>query len=113
MNRMQFLVSHCPGSFSSKAHPGKRKALQVQTLEECALYHGGGLPNTSFDGQWAHSCSLEDGKASKKKSSHHLKLSTEGGGQFQGVGAMDAAMVVVVPNRLLRSKRVWSLRIPP
>jgi hypothetical protein len=66
MKRMLFLVFHCLGSFSSKAHPGKRKALQVQALEECALYHGGGLPNTSFDGQWAHPCSLEDGKASKK-----------------------------------------------
>ena len=49
----------------------------------------------------------------KKISSHHLKSSTEGGGRFQGVGAADAAMVVVVPNRLLWSKRVWSLRIPP
>ena len=45
--------------------------------------------------------------------SHHLKLSTQGGGRFQGVGAEDAAMVVVVPNRLLWSKQGWSLRIPP
>ena len=49
----------------------------------------------------------------KKSSSHHLKSPIEGGGRFQGVGAADAAMVVVVPNRLLWSKRVWSLRIPP
>jgi hypothetical protein len=27
MKRMLFLVFHCPGSFSSKAYPGKRKAL--------------------------------------------------------------------------------------
>jgi len=37
----------------------------------------------------------------KKNSSHHLKSPIEGGKRFQGVGAADAAMVVVVPNRLL------------
>jgi hypothetical protein len=49
----------------------------------------------------------------KKILSYHLKLSTEGGGRFQGVGVEDAAMVEVVPNCLLWSKRGWSLRIPP
>jgi hypothetical protein len=37
----------------------------------------------------------------KKISSHHLKSPIEWGKRFQGVGAADAAMVVVVPNRLL------------
>jgi len=37
----------------------------------------------------------------KQISSHHLKLLIEGGERFQGVGAPGAAMVVVVPNRLL------------
>ena len=41
------------------------------------------------------------------------KIADRGGGRFQGVGAADAAMVVVIPNRLLWSKRVLSLRIPP
>jgi hypothetical protein len=49
----------------------------------------------------------------RKILSHHLKLSTEEGRQFQGVGAVDAAMVVVVPNCLLWPKRGWSQRIPP
>jgi hypothetical protein len=62
---MLFVVFHCQGSFLSEAHTGKRKALQVQALEECALYHGVVHPNTAFDGQWAHPRSLEDGKASK------------------------------------------------
>jgi len=33
----------------------------------------------------------------KKISSHHLKSPIEGGKRFQGDGAADAAMVVVVP----------------
>jgi len=37
----------------------------------------------------------------KKILSHHLKSSTDGGGRFQGDRAEGAAMVVVVPNRLL------------
>ncbi len=49
----------------------------------------------------------------KKILSHHLKSLTEGGGRFQGVGVEDAAMGVVVPNRLLWSKQGRSLRIPP
>jgi len=37
----------------------------------------------------------------KKISSHHLKSPIEGGKRFQSVGAAVAAMVEVVPNRLL------------
>jgi hypothetical protein len=49
----------------------------------------------------------------QKISMRYLKSPIEGGERFQGVGAADAAMVLVVPNRLLCSKRVRSLRIPP
>jgi len=66
MKRMLFLVFHCPGSFLSDAHPGERETLRVQALEECAFYHGVALPKTSFDGQWAHPCSVGDRKTSKK-----------------------------------------------
>jgi hypothetical protein len=40
------------------------------------------------------------------------KTVDRGGRQFQGVGAADAAMVAVAPNRLVWPNRGWGLRIP-
>jgi hypothetical protein len=49
----------------------------------------------------------------QEKLSHHLILSTKGGGQYQGVGAVDEAMVARSQNCLVGSKRVDDLQIPP
>jgi hypothetical protein len=49
----------------------------------------------------------------QKKPSHHLILSTKGGGQYQGVGMVDKAMVACGLNCLLGSRRVDVPRIPP
>ena len=49
----------------------------------------------------------------RKKSSHPLISSTKGGGQYQGVGAADKAMVALGPKRLLGYGGVGGLRTPP
>jgi hypothetical protein len=49
----------------------------------------------------------------QKKMSHHLILSTKGGGQHQSVGKADEAMVACDPNCLLESRMVGDLQIPP
>ncbi len=85
----------------------------MQALETHAFHHDVALPNI-FCGWTLGILLFARGREKFKKIlSHHLNLLTEGGGQFQGVGAEDAAMVVVVLNRLLWSKWGWSLRIPP
>ncbi len=45
----------------------------------------------------------------RKKMSHHLILSTKGGGRYQGVDTADKAMVAFGPNRLLGYGRVSDL----
>jgi len=108
MERMMFLVFHCPGSFLSEAHPGERKTLRVQAQK-----------SVHFSMVWLSRIvrSMDDGRIlahyRKGKLQKNFIPPSKWGGRFQSVGAADAAMVVVIPNRLLLSKRVWSLRIPP
>ncbi len=84
----------------------------MQALETHAFHHGVALPNIFADGPWAFCHSLEDGKKINIIPPSKI-VDRGGGGRFQGVGAEDAAMVVVVLNSLLWSKQGWSLRIPP
>jgi hypothetical protein len=93
-------------------HLWMEKILRARALVTCEFYHGEALPNCL---QWTVgvSSNVTGRENFRKILSHHLKSSADGGRRFQGVGAAHAAMMVVIPNRLLWPNWGWSLRIPP